>query len=94
MFTKEQALSRAEYACERCGHPVIMAFAEFRHIRPKSEGGSDKFANCEAPCVKCRLAIPDPHSLQGAFVRNGAKALDSRGTACAAASRVASDPIG
>ncbi len=57
--TKEQALSRAEYACGRCGHPVIMTSAEFRHIRPESEGGSDKLGNCEVLCIHCHLAVPD-----------------------------------
>jgi len=56
-------LSRAEYACERCRHPLIMASAEFRHIRPESEGGSDKLANCQVLCIKCRLDMSDPRSL-------------------------------
>jgi 5-methylcytosine-specific restriction endonuclease McrA len=57
---KERAMDRADYACERCGHPLIMDSAEFRHIRAESEGGSDKLANCAVLCIHCHLAVPDP----------------------------------
>jgi 5-methylcytosine-specific restriction enzyme A len=53
--TKQQALQRAGYKCEKCGKSLTMASAEAHHKTSVAAGGSDSLSNCQILCHDCHV---------------------------------------
>ena len=51
--TKQKALEKAGYKCEKCGKSVTMGTCEAHHKHSVKSGGGDELSNCQILCKKC-----------------------------------------
>ncbi len=51
--TKEAALKRANFKCEKCGKNVNMHTCEAHHKHSVKSGGNDALSNCQILCKDC-----------------------------------------
>lgn len=70
--TKQKALHRAKYCCERCGTSVRgRGNPRYHHKVPYSKGGDSTLDNCEVLCVKC-------HDTEEGFLRSHGRRVAPR----------------
>lgn len=80
-LTRQRALEKACYKCEKCG--TDSQRLHVHHIEPRSEGGTDDITNLEVRCPDCHADAHDAEAcvLCGGIIHTGGEAtvLDTSG---------------